>query len=39
MATPATNDFVQTFTLKSNQIGGQFTNKQYANAMGFSAEN
>jgi Raf kinase inhibitor-like YbhB/YbcL family protein len=29
----------QTFTLKSNELGGQFTNKQYANGMGFSGEN
>ena len=28
-----------TFTLKSKELGGQFTNKQYANAMGFSGEN
>lgn len=29
----------QNFTLKSNELGGQFTNKQYANTMGFSGEN
>jgi Raf kinase inhibitor-like YbhB/YbcL family protein len=29
----------QTFTLKSNELGGQLTNKQYANAMGFTGEN
>jgi Raf kinase inhibitor-like YbhB/YbcL family protein len=28
-----------TFTLKSNELGGQFTNKQYLNGMGFSGEN
>jgi Raf kinase inhibitor-like YbhB/YbcL family protein len=27
------------FTLKSNEPGGQFTNKQYFNGMGFSGEN
>ncbi|PBQ33533.1 YbhB/YbcL family Raf kinase inhibitor-like protein [Sphingobacteriaceae bacterium] len=29
----------QTFTLKSSELGGQLTNKQYANGMGFSGEN
>lgn len=29
----------QTFTLKSNELGGQLTNKQYANGMGFNGEN
>jgi Raf kinase inhibitor-like YbhB/YbcL family protein len=29
----------QTFTLKSNELGGQFTNRHYANGMGFSGEN
>jgi Raf kinase inhibitor-like YbhB/YbcL family protein len=29
----------QTFTLKSNELGGQFTNKQYFNGMGFTGEN
>jgi Raf kinase inhibitor-like YbhB/YbcL family protein len=29
----------QTFTLKSNDLGGQFTNKQYYNGMGYSGEN
>lgn len=29
----------QTFTLKSHEIGGQFTNAQFANAMGFTGEN
>lgn len=28
-----------TFTLKSNELGGQLTNKQYINGMGFSGEN
>src|SRR6186713_3032083 len=28
-----------TFTLKSNELGGQFTNKQYFSGMGFSGEN
>lgn len=28
-----------TFTLKSNELGGQLTNKQYANGMGFNGEN
>lgn len=31
--------FAQTFTLKSSELGGQLTNKQYANAMGFTGEN
>ena len=31
--------FAQTFTLKSNELGGQFTNKQYLNGMGYSGEN
>lgn len=29
----------QTFTLKSTELGGQFTNKHYANGMGFSGDN
>lgn len=29
----------QAFTLKSNELGGQLTNKQYFNGMGFSGEN
>lgn len=29
----------QTFTLKSNELGGQFTNKQYLNGMGYTGEN
>lgn len=28
-----------TFTLKSNELGGQLTNKHYANFMGFSGGN
>jgi Raf kinase inhibitor-like YbhB/YbcL family protein len=31
--------FAQTFTLKSNELGGQLTNKQYLNGMGYSGEN
>lgn len=31
--------FAQTFTLKSNELGGQFTDKQYYNGMGYSGEN
>jgi Raf kinase inhibitor-like YbhB/YbcL family protein len=29
----------QTFTLKSDELGGQLTNKHYINGMGFSGEN
>lgn len=29
----------QTFTLKSNDVGGQFTNKQLLNGFGYSGEN
>jgi Raf kinase inhibitor-like YbhB/YbcL family protein len=29
----------QTFSLKSNELGGQFTNNQYVNGMGFSGKN
>lgn len=29
----------QTFTLKSNEVGGQFTNKQYYNSFGYQGEN
>ena len=29
----------QMFTLKSRELGGQLTNKQYANGMGFNGEN
>jgi len=35
----ATATAAQTFTLKSNELGGQLTNKQYANGMGFNGEN
>lgn len=28
-----------TFTLRSKELGGQFTNKHYANSMGFSGDN
>lgn len=31
--------FAQTFTLKSKELGGQLTNKQYAKGMGFNGEN
>ncbi|UII31706.1 YbhB/YbcL family Raf kinase inhibitor-like protein [Fulvivirga ulvae] len=30
---------MQTFTLKSNELGGQLTNKQYLNGMGYTGEN
>ncbi|HVI47627.1 MAG TPA: YbhB/YbcL family Raf kinase inhibitor-like protein [Chitinophaga sp.] len=45
MATPTTatlqggSTFTQTFTLKSNELGGQLTNKQYARGMGYNGEN
>lgn len=29
----------QTFTLKSNDLGGQFANKQYFNGMGYTGDN
>lgn len=29
----------QNFTLKSNELGGQFTNKQFLNGFGYSGEN
>lgn len=32
-------EFAQTFTLKSRELGGQLSNKQYANGMGFNGEN
>lgn len=35
----ANSSSTPTFTLKSKDLGGQLTNKQYANAMGFSGEN
>ncbi|QNK61656.1 YbhB/YbcL family Raf kinase inhibitor-like protein [Pedobacter sp. PAMC26386] len=38
-ATQSSGAQAQTFTLKSNELGGQFTNKQYLNGMGFSGEN
>lgn len=31
--------FAQTFTLKSNEVGGQATNKQFANVFGCKGEN
>lgn len=31
--------FAQTFTLKSNELGGQLANKHYLNGMGYSGEN
>ncbi|MCW3466668.1 YbhB/YbcL family Raf kinase inhibitor-like protein [Chitinophaga nivalis] len=34
-----TSDSHQTFTLKSNTMGGQLPNQQYANGMGFNGEN
>lgn len=34
-----TGTLIPTFTLKSKELGGQFTNKHYANSMGFSGEN
>ncbi|MFZ4860868.1 YbhB/YbcL family Raf kinase inhibitor-like protein [Sphingobacterium sp. Mn56C] len=37
MATGTT--FAQTFTLKSNELGGQFTDKQYLNGMGYAGGN
>ncbi|NML56739.1 YbhB/YbcL family Raf kinase inhibitor-like protein [Chryseobacterium cheonjiense] len=37
IATTAT--FAQTFTLKSRELGGQFTNKHYLNGMGYTGEN
>jgi len=35
----ATGVFAQTFTLKSNELGGQLTNKHYLNGMGYTGEN
>lgn len=35
----STNALAQNFTLKSNEMGGQLTNKQYLNGMGFTGEN
>lgn len=37
--TMTTTTAVQTFTLKSNELGGQLSNRQYANGMGFNGEN
>lgn len=37
--TAASHPSLQTFTLKSRELGGQLTNKQYANGMGFTGEN
>ncbi|MBB6501428.1 YbhB/YbcL family Raf kinase inhibitor-like protein [Pedobacter cryoconitis] len=31
--------FAQTFTLKSNELGGQLNQKQYLNGMGYTGEN
>ncbi|WP_291906454.1 YbhB/YbcL family Raf kinase inhibitor-like protein [Chitinophaga sp. CB10] len=31
--------YAQNFTLKSNELGGQLTNKQYFNGFGYSGEN
>lgn len=34
-----TSTQAQTFTLKSKELGGQFTNKQFLNGMGYTGEN
>jgi Raf kinase inhibitor-like YbhB/YbcL family protein len=39
LALAATASFAQTFTLKSSDIGGQATNKQFANVFGCHGEN
>ena len=39
LALVATASFAQTFTLKSNEVGGQATNKQFANVFGCHGEN
>ncbi len=39
MLLTVTSVFAQTFTLKSNELGGQFTNRQYLNGMGYTGEN
>jgi Raf kinase inhibitor-like YbhB/YbcL family protein len=39
LALAATASFAQTFTLKSNDVGGQATNKQFANVFGCHGEN
>jgi Raf kinase inhibitor-like YbhB/YbcL family protein len=38
-AAHSSSALAQTFTLKSNELGGQFTNKQYLSGMGFTGEN
>jgi Raf kinase inhibitor-like YbhB/YbcL family protein len=38
-AEPSGNSKTQTFTLKSDDLGGQLNEKQYVNGMGFSGEN
>lgn len=35
----AAGSFAQTFTLKSNELGGQLGNRQYLNGMGYTGEN
>jgi Raf kinase inhibitor-like YbhB/YbcL family protein len=35
----STSAFAQSFTLKSPELGGQLTNKQFLNGMGFTGEN
>lgn len=35
----STATLAQTFTLKSNELGGQFANKQFLNGMGYTGEN
>ncbi len=30
---------MKTFTLKSNELGGQLTSKQYLNGMGYTGDN
>lgn len=39
VTTSGDNTTAQTFTLKSAELGGQLTNKQYANGWGFNGEN
>jgi Raf kinase inhibitor-like YbhB/YbcL family protein len=36
---PGGNALAATFTLKSRELGGQLTNQQYANGMGYNGEN
>ncbi|MBS0029901.1 YbhB/YbcL family Raf kinase inhibitor-like protein [Chitinophaga sp. 22321] len=38
-ALSGSNALSATFTLKSNELGGQFTDNQYINGMGFSGKN